>query len=637
MKIEGGRSVLLFRGLVALLLLYMKPALGRDECIERERQALLKFKQGLIDDYGRLDSWGSEDNKRDCCKWRGVHCSNRTGHVIMLDLRGPWFNSNFGSKPLKGMLSPCLLQLQHLNYLDLSYNEFGASHIPEFFGSLSKLRYLNLSYAEFGGEIPRQLGNLSNLWSLDISGSTAFYYDVKNLDWLSSLHSLRHLDLSGVFLGEVVDWVEVISKLPHLVTLRLHESKFPNIIPSALPSINRSTSLVVIDISTNSLTSSIYYWLFNCSSSLTDINLAGNELEGVIPDAFGKILSLENLDLSLNQLEGGIPKSFGNLGNLRSLDLSSNKFSESLPKFLQNLYGHAENSLEILRENQLSGSLPDITKFSFLRELYVEYNQLNGSFPESFGQLSRLEVLVLYRNQMRGSLPDLTPLPSLRKLNLFENQLTGIIPSSLGRLSHLEFLDASSNFLEGVISEVHLSNLSKLQYLDLSFNSLSLDFSSEWVPPFQLGVVRLAYCKLGPHFPNWLQNQNNFTELDISSAGISDTTPNWFWDLPPRLQYLNLSYNQINGLLPNLSFEFTDVTNIDLCTNLFEGPIPVFPPNVSSLNLSKNKFSGTVTLVCAINGGDLTYLDLSDNQLSGNLPDCWMHLDGLVVLNLANE
>ncbi|GKV47908.1 hypothetical protein SLEP1_g54758 [Rubroshorea leprosula] len=37
-------------------------------CIERERQVLLAFKQGLVDDYGVLSSWRSEEEKRDCCK-----------------------------------------------------------------------------------------------------------------------------------------------------------------------------------------------------------------------------------------------------------------------------------------------------------------------------------------------------------------------------------------------------------------------------------------------------------------------------------------------------------------------------------------------------------------------------------------
>jgi hypothetical protein len=53
-------------------------------CIQSERQALLQFKVGLSDDYGMLSSW----TMADCCQWKGVGCSNLTGHVLMLDLPG---------------------------------------------------------------------------------------------------------------------------------------------------------------------------------------------------------------------------------------------------------------------------------------------------------------------------------------------------------------------------------------------------------------------------------------------------------------------------------------------------------------------------------------------------------------------
>ncbi|OWM69835.1 hypothetical protein CDL15_Pgr025684 [Punica granatum] len=51
-------------------------------CIEREREALLKFKRGLIDDSNLLSSWVGDD----CCSWKGVRCSKWTGRVLKLDL-----------------------------------------------------------------------------------------------------------------------------------------------------------------------------------------------------------------------------------------------------------------------------------------------------------------------------------------------------------------------------------------------------------------------------------------------------------------------------------------------------------------------------------------------------------------------
>ncbi|CAI9779433.1 unnamed protein product [Fraxinus pennsylvanica] len=109
-------------------------------CIERERQALLTFKHDLVDANGVLSSWGSEEDKRECCKWKGVSCSNGTGHVISLDL----YTSPYDGLHLKAKLSPSLLELQHLNYLDLSFNDFGGSEIPRFIGSFKNLRHLRL-------------------------------------------------------------------------------------------------------------------------------------------------------------------------------------------------------------------------------------------------------------------------------------------------------------------------------------------------------------------------------------------------------------------------------------------------------------------------------------------------------------
>ncbi|GMP22076.1 hypothetical protein CsSME_00000250 [Camellia sinensis var. sinensis] len=225
--------------------------------------------------------------------------------------------------------------------------------------------------------------------------------------------------------------------------------------------------------------------------------------------------------------------------------------------------------------------------------------------------------------------------PSLTELQLGHNQLNGTMHRNIGKLSKLEFFSVASNSLEGIVSETHFSNLSSLKYLLFSSNSLTFNFSSDWVPPFQLDTIMLSSCKLGPHFPKWLQTQNNLSELDISSNGISDVVPNWLWDLSPGLISLNLSNNLIKGLLPDLSLKYRGYPTIDLSSNHFMGPIPLVPPNVTLLNLSKNKFSGSLSFLCANAGMELTYLDLSNNLLSGELPSSWVHLKALSIINLA--
>jgi Leucine-rich repeat (LRR) protein len=69
------------------------------------------------------------------------------------------------------------------------------------------------------------------------------------------------------------------------------------------------------------------------------------------------------------------------------------------------------------------------------------------------------------------------------------NQLNGTIPVSLGHLSNLEELYISYNLFEGSVSDVFFSNLTKLKALDISStNLLTLQVSSNWVPPFQLQI-----------------------------------------------------------------------------------------------------------------------------------------------------
>ncbi|KAM7489870.1 hypothetical protein LguiB_027354 [Lonicera macranthoides] len=629
-------------------------------CKDNERQALLNFKKGIVEDkIGLLSSWGSQEE--DCCKWRGIRCSNTTGHVILLDLHGWYDDATDNSFYLSGKVSPSLLELNHLKYLDLSYNSFYPSPIPEFIGSLSKLQHLNLSFCDFTGRLPHQFRNLTNLKYLDLSfnyfkpmpipefiGSLnklqhldlsqgaflgrvphklgnltnlrsidlGFNYGliVENLEWLFDLRLLRHLDLSSIDL-EKVDLLQSIDRLSFLSSLHLRYCNLPGIISPSLHLTNFSSiPLSIIDLSYNSFTnSSSYNWLFNFSSSVVDVHMSHNPLGGSIPDAFGNMISLESLSFFDCALNGEVPKSFMNLSHLRSLELSSNNLTGQLPKLFQTLFA-SKNSLEslVLNGNKVRGSLPDFTRFSSLRDLQLGDNKLNGPFPKFFGQSSPLEYLDLSDNELNGSFPELTSFPLLRYLYLTNNKLQGRLPESIGELSNLNALD-------------------------LSFNLLTLEFSSDWTPHFQLDVIALSNCMLGPRFPEWLRSQSNLIVLHMSRVGIFDTVPHWFWDLSPRLRYLNISDNHIHGVLPDLSLKFVKLVQIDLSSNRFEGPIPLFPRNLSSLNLSKNTFSGSIISLCIILTDFLSFLDLSDNLLSGEVPDCWIDANRLIILDLSNN
>ncbi|KAF3442816.1 hypothetical protein FNV43_RR16734 [Rhamnella rubrinervis] len=383
---------------------------------------------------------------------------------------------------------------------------------------------------------------------------------------------------------------------------------------------------------------------FGEMTSLEYLDLGSTNLQGSIPEALGNMTALVYLDLSNNKLEGEIWKSpIWNICTLRTLYLSSNNFRgvQVLSKLSdhKSVFKCTYYFLEILdlSWNSIMGLFSNLTLLSSLKELRLSSNQMNGSVLESVGKLSNLEILDLSWNSITGLFPNLTLLSSLKELSLSSNQLNGSVPESVGKLSNLEILYLSNNSFNGVVSETHFLKLSKLKHLDLSWNHLILNVSSDWVPPFHLDDILLSNCTLGPHFPEWLRTQQNCARLDISNTRISESIPSWFWNSSIGYHFADLSENQISGTIPNSSLQWETYPEIDLSSNQLEGPIPLFLFQVFALYLSGNKFSGLNCLCDVRDESQLSFLDVSHNQLSGTIPNCWSNFKNMIVLNLANN
>ena len=78
---------------------------------------------------------------------------------------------------------------------------------------------------------------------------------------------------------------------------------------------------------------------------------------------------------------------------------------------------------------------------------------MTGEIPAELGDLTNLEVLLLFQPVDRGDTGGVGHLTNLRHLRLHNNQLTGEIPAELGNLTNLIDLYLYRNQLTGCIPE----------------------------------------------------------------------------------------------------------------------------------------------------------------------------------------
>ncbi|CAA0838904.1 disease resistance family protein / LRR family protein [Striga hermonthica] len=627
MKMNESKLSILASMFSVLLFFSLRP-LYSISCPETEKQSLLSFKQSLNDFSNVLSSW---DAKFDCCTWEGVVCSNLTGRVLQLDLQ---------DNGLGGKFSSSLLNLKHLKYLDLSHNNFHEK-IPSFIGSLSSLVYLDLSFAGFYGKIPHNIGNLSNLYTLSLADSEQLL-DADSLEWLSGLPKLKHLNMNGVNLSKAINWVQqVINKLPCLVELHFRDCNLFLMAPlNVVNNISRS-NLATLDLSYNSLPyASIPSWIFQLTN-LIYLDMVVNSFHGPIP-TMSNTTKLQHIDLSGNNLNSSIPQWFYSCKHLQYLDLSTNELSGKIPREIANLCNIQTLSLS---GNNLGGEIWD--SFGNMADCFLgslifldlSENQISGHLPHQFGEFKSLQTLNLMENSLSGVIPrEMGNLISLQRLYLNNNKLMGNLPESIGKLVNLRVLWIENNMLEGVVTETHFTNLSNLKSLGASGNHLSLNVNPNWLPPFKLEMLHLRSWDLGSRIPLWLETQKDISRLDLSCTGIYGNVPSWLWRL--SLGYLNLSHNQLDGNILSISdrgYYYFDV--FDLSSNRFSGPLPRIGTNVGYLDLSHNSFSGHLSkFLCNTSTNRIMKtLNLEENHLSGELPDCFVKWQSLIALNLRNN
>jgi hypothetical protein len=129
-------------------------------CGGHERNSLFHFKVFVHDSSHQiLKSWHGFNY----CEWNGIQCHPHTHHVIRLDLHASEDALDDGmslSNQIGDVLSP-LFNLEHLEHLDLNFNDFFGVPIPIRVPKLTSLCYLDLAQDRFSGDVTPDIGNIS--------------------------------------------------------------------------------------------------------------------------------------------------------------------------------------------------------------------------------------------------------------------------------------------------------------------------------------------------------------------------------------------------------------------------------------------------------------------------------------------
>ncbi|XAR62312.1 Non-specific serine/threonine protein kinase [Bertholletia excelsa] len=276
----------------------------------------------------------------------------------------------------------------------------------------------------------------------------------------------------------------------------------------------------------------------------------------------------------------------------------------------------------------------------------LSYTQLSINFSaiSSFLlNLPYLEWLFLKSTNVTGSLSSVPKCsPMLNTLDLAENDISSPLSdlSSFEPCSGLTTLNLSHNFFNFNFSSKDYFHglVLKFKVLDLSYNKIAGESIVPWL--LSGGCSGLKYLSLRGNTVAGSVHVSDCTDLeylDLSTNNFTSGIPS-FGDCE-SLQHLDLSSNKFSGDVTASLSACRSLTFLNLTHNLFTGGIPDIPgDNLQFLYLSGNNFWGEIPATLAESlCFSLVELDLSFNNLSGNVPESLGSCSALQLLDISNN
>ncbi|PAN35585.1 hypothetical protein PAHAL_6G219300 [Panicum hallii] len=530
---------------------------------------------------------------------------------------------------ISGAIPASLFSHPSLEYLDLSQNNFTGNFLlyPNISSSLTKI---DVSFNKLEGPLPKLLSKFVGLEWLDLSSNNLT--GTVDLSFIKNYRTLYYLSLSYNKLSVVVEdgnhsYAEHPIIWEHLGLASCNLSYVPKFLMHQI-------SITDLDLSSNNIGGHIPDWIWGIGSLA--LNLSHNSFTSVNTNLSNALVS--DFDLHSNKIEGALP--LPPWGTYRA-DYSNNHFNSSImPEFWSRISSATSLSLA---NNSLIGEVSHlICSATNIEVLDLSFNSFSGLIPPCLLKHNEgLEILNLRGNNFHGPLPqDIINECALQIIDLNGNKLEGKLPVSMINCQMLQVLDLGNNRIVDTYPE-WLGVLPLLKVLVLKSNMfhgpIDYEMNKQTNPFFlKLQVLDLSSNYFNGSIPTRFLKQ--FKAMMVISPGA----PSMYVEIIPKSLNSSSGYREsvtvsLKGQETTLVQILSVFTYIDLSNNNFMGVIPNAICDLKflkQLNLSRNSFTGEIPPSIA-NMMQLESLDLSYNQLFGEIPPAMAAMSFLEVLNLS--
>jgi Leucine-rich repeat (LRR) protein len=686
----------------------------------------------LVALYNATDgaSWTRSDNWRtgNLDTWFGItlNASQRVNRI------------NMPSNNLSGVLPDSLGNLTGLRWIFLNGNNLNGS-VPNTINNLPALNTLDVSDNLLNGDLPSMSGmsdleqfSLKNnrLAFSGLGSSGIFPGDIEILEYApqDTILAIYSNIIDGTIWVEIDNdaenqykWYkngdaisgsdrEIVPPGEGAYTCDVTNASFPGLtLTSATLNFGyteKSDSVALVVLynathgagwanSTNWLTGNLSTWFgvtVDGNGRVTELDLANNNLDGILPDELTNLSELVSLKVGGNKLRGNLPQ-LSLVTSLDTLWIDKNRFmffdlsaAGIKPGDIASYIYQPQDTIVPLSFNTfeslltvtdgvdtnnvyswyLEGSMTEDTTRTIVVDMEGFYNceitnsvfialtLLTDTLEINFSSVTDSLALVNLYNETNGAQWTnrtnwLTgPMQTwfgitcdtgnrVMKVLLPHNKLNGTIPVQIGTLNHLTQLNLSNNQLSGIIPD-EIERVAGLTLLNLYGNQLTGIIPAGIGDLTDLAELGLHFNQLSGAIPSRLFNAANLQSLKLANNQFTGTIPAGIDNLS-KLTWLALNDNQLTGSIPTAIGSLPLLNGIALDGNDFSGNIPTEIGNLTNLihlSLDDNTLSGTIPAMLG-NCTHLNYLSLAGNQLTGTIPVGITTLSGLTELLLGGN